>query len=118
MFNKQNRSFNDMKEPAKRWRQLLQTSGVERDGTNTQEICFREDVVGAWKAVSKVYRSEDGRGNGLLKNPSHQLCYTGKGEERRVPEIGVSEIVHAKKGSKRSDFGSTSYLRCATTKQS
>lgn len=50
--------------------------------------------MGAWKAVSKVYRSEDGRGNGFLKNPSHQLCYTGNGEERRGPEIGVSEIVH------------------------
>lgn len=90
IFNKQNRSFNDMKEPAKRWEQLVQTSGVEDDGTNTQEICFREDVVGAWKAVSKFYRSEDGRGNGFLKNPSHQLCYTGNGGERRGPEIGVS----------------------------
>lgn len=58
-------------------------SGVEGDGTNTQEICFRQDVVGAWKVVSKVYRSEDGRGNSFLRKPksSALLLWEWRGEE-------------------------------------
>ena len=73
-----------MKEPAKRWGQLVQTSGLEGDGTNAGEICFREDVVGAWKAVSKVYRSEDGLGNGFLRKPksSALLHWESRGEQR------------------------------------
>lgn len=45
---------------------------------------FREDVVGAWKAVSKVYGSEDGLGNSFLRKPksSALLHWESRGEQR------------------------------------